>query len=473
MSAPILWILVPSVAGVVLFFLRRWYRLTVSLGTGLVILLAVLAWQLPINETVYLGPVSLKISETLTILGRQFSLANSDRPLLAVIYLLAGIWFAPAYTGRAGRMFVPLCLVITGLLTAVPAVDPFLYAAMLVEMIALVSVGLLTRPGHPVRRGALRFLIYQTLGMPFILFTGWLLTGVEASPGELALVSRAAILLGIGFVLWLAIFPFHTWLPMVAEEAHPMASGFVFLMLPLVVMLFGLGFLDRYAWLRESAQLSNLLQLTGVLMVLMGGVMAAFQQNLGRMLGFAVMVEIGKALLAASLTGGLPLFFAMLLPRAAALAVWSLALTVLQHSPGQVIPRDLGSREMRGLGRKLPLAAASLGLANFSIAGLPLLAGFPVFLTLSQMLASASPLVAFLTLVGTIGLFAGGLRSLAVLLIGSETEPKGWQMQERGAVTVFLGIGALILLAIGLFPQFFLPPLADLAQVFERLLPLP
>ncbi len=473
MSSPVLWIVLPIAAGAGLFFLRRWYRLTVALGTGLALLLALLAWQLPVNETIYLGPLIFKIGDTLNVLGRQFILLDTDRPLVLVIYLLAAIWFAAAYTGRAGRMFVPLGLVITGLLTAVPAVNPFLYAAMLVELIALVSVIMLSRPGQPVRRGALRFLIFQTLGMPFILFTGWLLTGVEASPGELALVSRAAILLGIGFVLWLAVFPFHTWLPMVAEEAHPMAAGFVFLMLPFVVMLFGLGFLDRYAWLRNATQLNSLLQLAGVLMVLTGGVWAAFQRHLGRMLGFAVMVEIGKALLAISLPAGLPIFFAMLLPRTVALAVWSLALTVLQTYPGLATRRDLGGQGMKGLARKLPLAAASLGLAHFSIAGLPLLAGFPVFLALARELASTNLLIALLTLVGMVGLLAGGLRSLAVLLTGSDTDPQGWQMQERGAVVFFLAIGGVVLLAIGLFPQVFLPALADLAQIFERLIPLP
>ena len=157
MSAPVLWIVIPNCRRAGLFFLRRWYRLTVALGTGLALLLALLAWQLPVNQTVILGPLSFKIGDTLNILGRQFTLLDSDRPLVLVIYLLAAIWFAAAYTGRAGRMFVPLGLVITGLLTAVPAVDPFLYAAMLVELIALVGVVMLSRPGstRAARRPAL------------------------------------------------------------------------------------------------------------------------------------------------------------------------------------------------------------------------------------------------------------------------------------------------------------------------------
>ena len=473
MSAPVLWIVFPIFAGAGLFFLRRLYRLTVTLGTALALLLALLAWQLPIDQAVTLGPVSFKLGDTLNVLGRQFTLPASAGPPVLVVCIRAAIWSASAYTGDAGRIFVPLGLVITGLLTAVPAVNPFLYAAMLVELIALVGVIMLSRPGQPVRRGALRFLIFQTLGMPFILFTGWLLTGVEASPGELALVSRAAILLGIGFAFWLAIFPFHTWLPMVAEEAHPLAVGFIFLMLPLVVMLFGLGFLDRYAWLRNAAELNGLLQLAGVIMVLTGGLWAGFQRHLGRMLGFATMVEIGKALLALSLPGGLPLFFAMLLPRTVALAVWSLSLTVFQSYPDLPAPRHLDEGALRGLGRKLPLATASLSLAHLSIAGLPLLAGFPIMLTLSRNLATSSLLVAILTLVGMVGLLAGGLRSLSVLLTGTDTDPQGWQMQERGAVVPFLAIGAVVLLLIGLFPQLFLPPLADLAQVFGRLNTLP
>jgi multicomponent Na+:H+ antiporter subunit D len=208
-------------------------------------------------------------------------------------------------------------------------------------------------------------------------------------------------------------------------------------------------------------------------MVLTGGVWAAFQRHLGRILGFAVMVEIGKALLAISLPNGLPLFFTQLLPRTIALAVWCLALAILGFLPGSTGRRGLAFDQVKGLGRKLPLATASLALAHLSIAGLPLLAGFPVFFSLLHMLSASNPTIALLTLLGMVGLMAGGLRSIAVLLMGTDTDPRAWQMQERRSEFFFLAVGGIAILVLGLFPQLFLPQLSDLAQYFARLVMIP
>ena len=108
LNAPVLWILLPIIAGIGLYFLRRWHRLVVSLGTGLALLLTLLAWQAPINETIRLGNWGFKINETLNILGRQFSLTNPDRPFMVCIYLIAALWFAATSLGRAGRCVAPL-----------------------------------------------------------------------------------------------------------------------------------------------------------------------------------------------------------------------------------------------------------------------------------------------------------------------------------------------------------------------------
>lgn len=473
MSAPLLWIILPGLVAIVIFFLRRRYRTTVLTGTLTSLFLALLAWKLPINTLIRVSRWTIEINDTLNILGRQLTLSSDVQPILVVIYLLAAFWFAAAYPARAGRMFVPLGLGLVAIWTAALAVEPFLYAALLIELGALVSVPLFSQPGNPVGRGTLRFLTFQTLGMPFILFTGWMLAGVEASPGELALVTRATIFLGFGFIFLLGIFPFHTWIPMLAEEAHPYAAGFIFFIIPWMVTLFGGGFLERYAWLRNTPTITYFLQLGGVLMMLTGGIMAAFQRHLGRMLGYAAMVEIGSMLLVFGLPAGMSLYFGMLLPRALALGVWAFALAVIRRHISQQTTASIPVRSLllfrnvQGIARSMPLSAGSLILAQFSLAGLPILAGFPVHLAFWRLLAGQSSWLAVLALLGNVGVFAGGLRSLAVLVMGHRetNQPPA----EELVTAIFLTLGVIVIICMGLFPQSFLPGISTLARMFTQL----
>ena len=438
-------------------------------GTISSVLLAILAWTLPIGEVISLGFWSYKISETMTVLGRRLMVEPNDQPILVFLYLGSAFWFAGAKTAKVETQFISLGTGITALLTAALIVEPFLYATILVELAVLASIPILVTPQQESRKGILRFLTFQTLGMPFILFSGWMLAGVEANPGDIALAGQAAVMIALGFGLMLGIFPFNTWMPMLAKEAHPYSAAFIFYILPVAVCLFGLNFLERYTWFYASSWLLVFLRLSGFLLTMSGGFLAFFERHVGKMMGYAMMVEIGLSLLAISLGVGdsqnkplIAWFFGLLLPRGLCLGLWGLSLSTIQSRI-----RDINITSIAGVARILPVASFSLVLAIFTLAGFPLTAGFPVHLGLWQNLARQFPIVNFAALFGTAGLVAGGVRTLSVM-IGDEKQV-AWQTTEDWDQRLLLILGGCAIIIIGFFPQWFYPTIIRLANVYLRI----
>ena len=464
MTSATIWVFAPVIAGGILFLLRRYEKVVAIAGTLIALLLAFLSWRLPLGEALPFLP-SLTIQDSLIILGRQFSLTHADRPNLILIYLIAALWFGGAQAARAGKFLVPLGLIVSGLSTAALAVEPPLYAALLIEMSALVSIPVLAPPGKPVSRGVLRFITFQTLGMPFILSSGWFLPVVVIDPRSETIVT-AIVLLLLGFAFVAAIFPFHTWLITLTEEINPYAAAFIFFLAISNITLFGVNFINQLEWLRNDPLLNSILRLMGGLMVLTGGLWAAFQRHAGRMLGYAIQVMIGSSLLALSLSttgtspgtsaipsssGGIEFFLAFFLPNGLALAIWALALAIIRSHTG-----DLTFHGLRGLVYRQPFSSAGLLAAHFSLASLPLLAGFPLYLSLFTRLSAGSLAVALISGLGISGLMIGALRTLAVLFSSPAGQP-AWAFTETRFQAALLILGVILLLVLGLIPHIFFP----------------
>ena len=466
MTAPLVWILIPAILSVVMFGLIRWQILVTILGTICAFVLAITAWLLPVKEQFLLGPLTINFSDTWSVLGRRFVLGAADRPSLVILYLATAFFFGAAYIAHTNRFFVPVGLAMVSLLTAALAVEPFLYAALLIEMAVLVSVPLLTPPDSQVGKGILRYITLLSLGMPFILLAGWMLSGIETEVMNEPLLLRASLLIGLGFSLQLAIFPFHSWIPMLGKESHPYAAAFIFTMIPGAITLIVLGFLEQLPLFSAIPDVQLVLRVMGVTMVVFAGLWAAFQNNLGSMLGYAAILEIGFSLILLSLLAenfvseGLGVFYAMLFPRGLGLGLWALALALLRTRT-----ESLDLQDIEGAGRILPVTTGALVLAQFSLAGLPLLASFPIRLPIWGDLSQVSPAITIWTLVGCLGLLFGGMRTLAMLVIGSEEQV--WKVSETRGEILFLVAGMMLIFIWGVFPQLILPSIVDLPFKFS------
>lgn len=482
MSSAFLWALLPILTGIGLLLYRRNDALPTYTAVSLCLFLTWVAWQLPIDVVLQLGPFSVEIAPNLVLFGRNFTLGEAERILLVLIYLAQTLWLLGAVFTRASRLFAPISMIAVGLFVAALSVEPFLYAALILAAVVLVFIPLLVEPGSAAGRGVQRFLKFQMFAVPCILFTGWLLTGVEASPGNLNLVLRAGLLLALGFGFLLAIFPFHAWLPLLAKESNPYVFGFLVFFLPAIATIFSLSFFDRYVWLRQNAGVYQLLLYAGSLNVLLGGLWAARERHLGRVFAFAAMVATGGLLQAIGAGGtlGVQAFFALLVPQA--LALWALAVGLA------IFWRELKSLELADLQRSLrlhPLLVLSTMASLLAIVGMPFLGPFSAHLAVWRALGERSVGLLAASLAGSLGLAAAAVRLLLAWLgprnekaplLPVRKDELGRSLQPLSDMAspytwIFFTGWALLLLGFGLLPRLFLGSVPSLAAMFPQLFP--
>ncbi len=461
MNAPLIFILLPAVFTPVLFVFQRYPRFNQVLGTSAMLVLLLLSWRLPVNSPIFLGIPgipALVVSDSLFFLGRRFFIDDSLLPVLTLIYLALNFWFIASFITHIRPLFIPLCFGIGVLLVASIAVDPPLYSALIIVLAALFSIPLFSPPGKQISNSALRLLIFEVLGMGLFLFADWYLSSIQSDQQSFARLPVAFALLGLGLAFMAGVFPFHTWLPMIAGSSAPLAASFAIFFIPLAASITGLRYLLAFSVFQPIFDFQPALRLVGILMVVAGGTWAVMERHLGRVMAFAMLVQVGSWLLAFTIIDqsvlGVPLtglFYSMLIPQSLALVTWAISLDIYYQAESDDSPENLQFISAQGLAHRYPLLASGLLVANFALAGLPLLANFPYLFVLSAEIAKSSLLFASLYWIGHTGLLIAGLRTLAAVTAGSQDS--AWQVSESRHQVIWLLLFMLAIVLLGILPQ--------------------
>jgi hypothetical protein len=475
MSAPIIWVILPILSGGVLLLLRRWEK-WISLTAFLIaLLLALLALRLPIEEAIpihlWAGIPSLDVRSSMIFLGARLTIDNSTRSILAFFYLALAIWYAGAVTLRRKSYLFAIGLGFVGLLSGGMAINPNIYAPFIFLMAAALCVPAFSPPGKMILPGTGRFISFQLLGMCLILLANLsiLMATIQANPATDLIIP--IFILGLGFAMVIPIFPFHAWLTMITGESIDFEKGLFILLLATANLLGLSALLTRFGNAAGIENLNPIFRTAGILMILFGGISNAFTRQMGRAFGFALLHQIGVALVAISLVATTNnaaqisgLFFAQFAPMCIALALWIFSLNILSPEAEKVTMADLNEKL-----RRFPFASTALLLSIFSLSGLPILASFPVYTLLWSEVAKSQPSLVLFGILGSFSLSIFGLRLLASLI--QKTPGENAVFSENGAQIVLMVMGIGTLLIMGFAPHLYLTHMIELGNALNNPIP--
>ena len=448
-AGPLFLMALPLVLAPVVYLLRRWALLAASLASATALTLASLCLGPTFDRPVYVLGLEVALSEPMVVLGREFALELAGGFTLGFICLIAAIAFLFAWRISQGGLFFPLGLIILSLLSAAVMIRLFLFAVFFLWLASIIAVFIIQGDRAGPGRGALRYLVMVSLAVLPLLVTPWLIDLQALNPDNLALLRYAAALLAMGFAILLAVVPFHGWVSTVTADAPPVAAAFVLTATNAVVLLLMLNLLQSYPWLSEDPQVFRLLHLGGLLMAAVGGLLAFAQRDFGRLMGYAVLSDMGCTLVALGVASPAALTAALLqvAHRSAGLMLTAMGLAVMRHRAGSGSSADLA-----GAARRLPLSTTGLVLGGLSLAGMPLTAGFPSRWAIYRLLSA--PNLALILLLSGAGVAFGYLRGLSTLL-DTSTEPK---VKREPFITSLIILGMIVFcLWLGLRPQWLLP----------------
>jgi formate hydrogenlyase subunit 3/multisubunit Na+/H+ antiporter MnhD subunit len=402
---------------------------------------------------------------------------------LAFIFGLAVVFYLFSWRISQGQSFIPFSLAILSLYAFVVLLQTFSLAVLVFAISVTLAVFIIQGGRRSSIRGAQRYLLITLLSVPLLLTSTWLVDQALLSPENAAMAGQALLPAMLGFGLLLAVFPFGTWMPALAADAPPIVTAFVFTAAQAMALYLVLVFLRDTPWMLTDATLSTVIQLAGLVMAAIGGLMAAVQRDLGRLFGYAALSDLGYLLLTLVMAGSQSHVLALLHLTSRALAIILLAggLSIIRHRAATDEFAGLG-----GIARRLPIATMGLVVGCLALGGFPLTAGFPTHWALGRAVWNwalpfsplaqgdgtaasttgewAGGLVLFALLTASAGIIIGTLRGLSAMLGTGSRE----DMERQPIIASFMVfILAALVVLLGLYPQLLLDPITSAAEALS------
>nr|MDO8100217.1 NADH-quinone oxidoreductase subunit M [Candidatus Njordarchaeota archaeon] len=217
-----------------------------------------------------------------------------------------------------------------------------------------------------------------------------------ATVGFTALVGVAGLIL-IAFIVKMAIFPLHTWLPSAYYDA-PIPVTLLLSSAMTKTAAYGIARILILFLAPEIVDLRLGLMIFAVITMYYGGILALAQDNLKSMLAYSSMSQMGYILFglsAVTLYGALGGVFHII--------NHGIAMTIMWISCGIVL-KQAGTFEfskLRGLGAKMPVTAMCAVIAGLGLAGTPPLSGFQSEWLIFYGGVNYSPILVLLAIIAT------------------------------------------------------------------------
>lgn len=387
-----------------------------------------------------------------------------------ILVLLVGSRYVSTFTRYPGEYYSLLLLSATGMMAMGIASDLMvLFIALETFSLSLILLAGMYRHNRSSTEASLKYFLLGAFASGFFVYGSALIYGVtgtvsftgmgpalqaaaDGGPGAILLWAGIALLL-VGFGFKLSLVPFHMWTPDVYQGAPTSVTAFMSVgtktamfgaLVRIFLMTFPYGFEN---W-------TGLLIVLAVLTMTVGNITALCQTSIKRMLGYSGIAHAGYVL--AGLVSGTETAVNSALFYLFAYAFMNIGAFIIVMAIEHSVETDVERSQLRGTGAAMPVLAGFMALFLFSLSGIPPLAGFfGKFLIFRSILDGGLAWLAAVMVVNS-AVSAYYYLRIVVTMYFQQRPQEVHAPQSSPAMQVGMVLAGVMVLAIGVFPAFFM-----------------